>query len=144
MLNVTVEIKAPDIVEVIKLLIQSLAGDCLYKARERRVDPTAPAVTLETPAQHANPPLEPTVQQVQQPVLSLAPTQPPQAGPVPTSVQTYTLDQLAVAATTLVDAGRRADLINLLALFGVPALTALSTEQYGNFATNLRSMGAKI
>lgn len=66
------------------------------------------------------------------------------AGAIPTVAQTYTMEQLAVAATQLVDAGRRLDLVNLLNSFGVQALTALSKEQYGAFATQLRAMGAKI
>lgn len=58
--------------------------------------------------------------------------------------QVYTQEQLAVAAMQLMDAGRRQDLVNLLAQFGVPALTALPKEQYGNFATQLRALGAKL
>ncbi|MPN41310.1 hypothetical protein SDC9_188853 [bioreactor metagenome] len=54
------------------------------------------------------------------------------------------MEQLAVAATQLVDAGRRQELVNLLTSFGVQALTTLPKEQYGNFATQLRAMGAKI
>lgn len=63
---------------------------------------------------------------------------------VPTSSQTYTMEQLAVAATQIVDAGRRTELVNLLSSFGVQALTALPKEQYGAFATQLRTLGAKI
>jgi hypothetical protein len=63
---------------------------------------------------------------------------------VPTSAQSYTMEQLAVAATQLVDSGRRADLVNLLNSFGVQALTALPKEHYGSFATQLRALGAKI
>jgi hypothetical protein len=63
---------------------------------------------------------------------------------VPTTVQGYTMEQLAVAATQLVDAGRRTELVSLLSSFGVQALTALPKEQYGAFATQLRSLGAKI
>jgi hypothetical protein len=72
------------------------------------------------------------------------PTQQEQPQAVPTSAPSYTLDQLAVAATQLVDAGRREELVQLLASFGVQALTALPKEQYGAFATKLREMGAKI
>jgi pyruvate-formate lyase len=74
------------------------------------------------------------------------PTQTPlnQVSAVPTSIQTYTMEQLAVAATQLVDAGRRTDLIGLLQSFGVQALTALPKEQYGAFSTKLRTLGAKI
>lgn len=75
-----------------------------------------------------------------------APVQTPavQTSTVPTSSQTYTMEQLAVAATQLVDAGRRSELVNLLQTFGVQALTALPKEQYGAFATQLRVLGAKI
>ncbi len=63
---------------------------------------------------------------------------------VPTATTAYTLEQLAVAATQLVDAGRRSELVQLLSTYGVAALTALPKEHYGAFATALRGMGAKI
>ena len=84
---------------------------------------------------------------VQQPVQ---PQVPPTARsmynetPVPTAAESYTMEQLAVAATSIVDAGRRTDLIELLSSFGVQALTALPKEQYGAFATQLRALGGKI
>jgi hypothetical protein len=67
-----------------------------------------------------------------------------QAPVVPTANQSYTMEQLAVAATQIVDAGHRAELVSLLASFGVQALTALPKEKYGAFATQLRALGAKI
>ena len=76
------------------------------------------------------------------PQQNQAPVQ-PVAG-VPTTAQTYSMEQLAVAATQIVDAGRRNELVSLLATFGVQALTVLPKEQYGAFATQLRAMGAKI
>lgn len=69
---------------------------------------------------------------------------PTAAAAVPVAPQTYTVEQLAVAATQLMDAGRQSDLMALLSSFGVQALTQLPKEQYGNFATQLRAMGAKI
>lgn len=93
-------------------------------------------------------PAVPVTQPSQAPMQSGVPTGmpigAPVAGPVPTTAQTYTMDQLAVAATQLVDAGRRQELVGLLTTFGVQALTALPKEQYGAFATQLRAMGAKI
>jgi hypothetical protein len=68
----------------------------------------------------------------------------PQTAAVPTASQTHSMEQLAVAATQLVDAGRRSELVNLLQTFGVQALTALPKEQYGAFAAQLRGLGAKI
>jgi len=63
---------------------------------------------------------------------------------VPTSTISYKLDDLAKAAMTLMDAGRQADLQQLLGSFRVASLPELPTEQYGAFATRLREMGAQI
>ena len=77
-----------------------------------------------------------------------APPQPqvqaPAQQPVPTTAVTYTLDDLARAATTLMDSGKQPDLLQLIASFGVEALPALPPTQYGAFATALRGMGAQI
>ncbi|WP_394523698.1 hypothetical protein [Lacrimispora sp. JR3] len=81
-----------------------------------------------------------------------APTTPPQntapTQQIPAQVQTtassYTMDDLTKAAVMLMDSGRQADLLNLLAQFGVEALPALPQEQYGAFATALRGLGAQI
>ncbi len=83
----------------------------------------------------------PLAQQSVQAPLQLAPTQ---GAAVPTSAQTYSMEQLAVAATQIVDAGRRTELVSLLNSFGVQALTALPKEHYGAFATQLRALGAKL
>ena len=72
-----------------------------------------------------------------------APIQPP-VTPVPTTERTYTLDELANAAMTLMDKGMQAQLQELLASYGVEALPALPKNLYGNFATALRGMGANI
>lgn len=86
------------------------------------------------------------IQQYQQAPAQTTPMQQPvvNAPNVPVTEQGYTMDQLAVAATSLMDAGKRQDLVNLLGQFGVQALTALPKDQYGAFATALRGMGAKI
>ena len=64
---------------------------------------------------------------------------------VPTSAQSYTLDDLSRAAITLLDSGhQQAELQQLLAQFGVAALPMLPEAQYGAFATALRGLGAKI
>lgn len=75
-----------------------------------------------------------------------APAAPAQDIPaaVPTQQVTYTQEDLALAATQLVDAGKLQQIQELLAKFGVQALTLLPKEQYGAFAAELRSMGAKI
>jgi len=88
-------------------------------------------------------------QQIQQAVQS-APMPVQQSIPMPapvvptTAAPSFTIDQLAVAATQLMDAGQQPALLGLLGQFGVNALTALPKEQYGSFATALRQLGAKI
>lgn len=74
---------------------------------------------------------------------------PPSAVPVaqqavPTSTITYTADDLARAAISLMDAGRQNELVALLQQFGVAAVPNLPPAQYGAFATALRGMGAQI
>lgn len=102
------------------------------------IAPTAPAVApapAVTPA--ANVPVAPAYQ---------APVMPPQpaAPAVPTGAPTYTLEMIARAGTALVDAGKMDALCGLLAKYGVEALTALDPAQYGNFANDLRALGAQI
>lgn len=112
----------------------------------------APAQTLTPPATQTVPaaypsPVTVAAQSAQQaspfnqpPVAPAGPTanvplaQPPQ----------YTIDQIMAAGTSLMDAGKTNDLVNLLHSFGVQAVTELKPENYGAFATALRGMGAKI
>ena len=92
---------------------------------------------------------------VQQPIISTpttpvqqsaAPVQSPAAPTVvPTSqAPTYTMEQLAVAATQLIDAGKMNVLHGILNSFGVVALNQLPKDRYGEFATALRQNGVKI
>jgi len=104
------------------------------------VQPQYPQQPVQQPGQPQYP---------QQPGYPLGQPQPNQtgyanAGGVPLSTVAYTQDQLSVAATQLMDAGRQPELIQLLQQFGVPALTLLPKEHYGEFATRLRALGAKI
>lgn len=87
----------------------------------------------------AVPPVQPAVPVQTTPVQAA-----PVAPVVPTVEHTYTLDDLANAAMTLMDKGMQTQLQNLLAGYGVEALPALPKNQYGNFATALRGMGANI
>ncbi|WP_156900226.1 hypothetical protein [Alicyclobacillus contaminans] len=111
--------------------------------------PASPVPTTPSPAAPAAPAV-PTAPAAPAPVTSPGEAPQPAATPtpapsaVPTAAPSYTLEQLAVAATQLVDAGRRTELVNLLSSFGVQALTELPKEQYGAFATKLREMGAKL
>lgn len=70
--------------------------------------------------------------------------QQPAGGSVPTSTPGYSLDQLGVAAQPILDAGRQGELFAWLQQHGAQALTQLNPQHYGEFATYLRSLGAKI
>lgn len=100
------------------------------------VNQSVEQLTMATPVQ------APIQAPAQEPAIEPAAITPPAA--VPTATPTYTMDQLAVAATQLMDAGRRTEIVALLEQFGVQALTLLPKGQYGAFATQLRAMGAKI
>ena len=103
------------------------------------VQQMAPVTPPPAQTQQATPVTPPPVQQA-------TPVTPPpvQQAPVQTAAPSYTADDLARAAMTLMDSGRQGDLINLLAQFGTEALTQLPQEQYGAFATALRGLGAPI
>lgn len=105
-----------------------------------QVLPAQPSLALVQPL------IQQPVSQPQQPVYQQSVEQ--QTGAIPdplaTTTLAYTIEQLGLAATQLVDAGRKAEVIALLAEFGVQALTFLPAEMYGAFATRLRAMGARI
>jgi hypothetical protein len=103
------------------------------------------AVPTAPPVQQTPPPIQqeqPPVQQQQAPPVQQQP--PVQQGAVPTTEAKYTMQQLGVAATQLMDAGK-VDLVRgILSEFQVQALTMLPEERYGAFATKLREAGANI
>lgn len=108
------------------------------------VEQTAPMPPAQQPAPRPDPePAAPAPPQAPTPPEQ-SPQTPPVTPAVPTSQQTYSLDDLARAGMTLMDSGRQADLQGLLKQFGVEALPALPQDQYGAFATALRGLGAQI
>ncbi|MGM0776952.1 MAG: hypothetical protein ACQEXE_10250 [Bacillota bacterium] len=155
-MNITVEIKAPELANAI-LALASALGNATQVSPVMSEGPQAVQVNQATQAppvqsepvhmvtpQQAPPQPVPTAVPVAQNQVPQAPPVAPPQQAVPTATTSYSMDQLAVAATQLVDANRRDDLLQLLASFGVQALTALPKEQYGAFATKLRELGAKI
>ena len=130
-------------------------------AGEKKVEPATPEPAavptqkVSVPVQSASvlsqataAPAQPIV--TQQPAVAPASAPSPSLGQapvqtaVPTTAQSYSADDLARAAMTLMDAGRMNDLQALLAQFGINSLPELPESQRGAFATALRGMGAKI
>lgn len=97
---------------------------------------------------------EKTIQRPAAPVTPSAPVTPampaslaqdmPATPTVPTSAPSYTRDDLSRAAMTLMDKGMQTQLQQLIQSYGVASLVDLPAEQYGNFATALRGLGAQI
>ncbi|MDD4600754.1 MAG: hypothetical protein PHQ46_06820 [Negativicutes bacterium] len=148
-MDITVRIDAPELVSAINTLATALEVGNFKLTQANIVSPApvaqpaiAPAAPQAIIPQTVTPPAAPApVVTVAQPVAQ-QPVQP--ASAVPTAAPSYSMEQLAVAATQLVDAGRRADLVNLLHTFQVEALTGLPKVHYGDFANALRQMGAKL
>lgn len=122
---------------LLETLVAALSGN---KSVSVEVAPEAPTskTTIKTPA---TPEVKTEVKQTA-PVVE---TQPTEAATVPTAAPTYTIQELANAAKGILDAGNVEKLKALLTdQFGVKALTELAPERYGEFATAIRAMGAKI
>ena len=95
-------------------------------------------------------PTQPMSQQVPtqpaQPVQPVQPQMPAQPTQIPTTAvpMTHTTDELAVAASQLVNMGKQARLLEILHGFGVNSLMELPTEKYGAFAGCLKAEGVKF
>lgn len=115
------------------------------------------AAAASTPAPTSAPPagqMAPTVPQM--PAAPVVPLSAPPVGstPVPpspaapavpvASAPAYTLDQISRAGAALVDAGKGPQLVALLGEYGVQAVTQLSPDRYGDFATKMRGLGARL
>lgn len=153
-MNFTLTIQAPGLEKALENLAFALQGNNVVNIAPVVSEPQSLPQQQPMPEQIQQPAAVPTstpaqqpMQQVQQQQPMAQPAQQQQPVPqqsVPTSQTAYSMDQLAVAATQLMDAGKRDQLMQLLASFGVQALTALPQEQYGAFATKLRELGANI
>ena len=165
MLEMRITIAAPDLAAAINNLAAALDGKnphfvCTQNGGNNHQIENAGTLTMNigsktqpaTPAAPVNPAPAPTVPtQATGAPLSATPAQTvapvanvPVASAVPTGAPTYTLDMIARAGAALVDAGKMDALCGLLAKYGVEALTALDPAQYGNFANDLRALGAQI
>ena len=145
MLEIKITIAAPDLAAAINNLATALANGNTVpaekpaKAEKQTEAKDAAQQAPVNPMQATGAPLSATPAQTVAPVANV-----PVASAVPTGAPTYTLDMIARAGAALVDAGKMDALCGLLAKYGVEALTALDPAQYGNFANDLRALGAQI
>lgn len=99
---------------------------------------------IPTPAANPTQVTAPASDTVAAAVTAPAPTGQSVAPTVPTTEHTYTRDELSRAAMTLMDKGMQVQLQQLIQSYGVASLVDLPADQYGNFATALRGLGAQI
>lgn len=128
--------------------VVSASAPTAAPAPVQQYQPAAPINPTPAPQQAAPivpPPNAPTMAPPAMPASAYpAPTAMP-VNPAPVATApAYAMEDLARAASQLMDAGKQQDLLGLLAQFGVQALTQLPKERYGEFATTLRQMGAKL
>lgn len=157
MLEIRVTVEARELAQAINNLAAAMGG----KADAKVAAPAAPAQPMQvqpmqpTPMPIAQPmPVAPAPAPAPMPVAQApapaAPTPAPTpAAPAPTPMPTagaptYTMEQIMQAGATLMDAGKMNDLTALLQKFNVQAVMDLNESQLGQFATELRALGAKI
>ena len=149
MLEIRVTVEARELAQAINNLAAAMGG----KTEAKVATSTAPAQPMQVqPMQPgAVPVAQPTpapvaAQPVPAPQPAAVPTAPaPQPTAVPTAgAPTYTVEQIMQAGAMLMDAGKTDDLMALLQKFNVQAVMDLNESQLGQFATELRALGAKI
>lgn len=146
-MEITVNVAGLDNLANAIFALAKAAGNC---KEETQVDATkvTPAVqqAVAPTATTTTVPSTPPVQNIQPvPTTQTAQTA-PTVSPVPTATATptYTMEQLAVAATGLIDAGKMQDVQNTLASLGAQTLMDLPQEKYGEFASAIKAIGAVI
>lgn len=89
---------------------------------------TAPTVNVATDAQ----------------VQTAAPLQTPVTAPVSQGVKKYTLPEIQAALAPLLDAGKTAELQQLMTQFGVQYLGQVPEDRYPELVNAIRGLGARI
>ena len=144
----TIEVSPAQAVEIAKLL----GGAAPTPAQNV---PAAPQ-----PAQVQQAPVVPPVaapapqQYTPAAVPQVAPVTPPPVQVPPVAAREYTMDELALASRPVCEAGRQAELLNLLHSFtftdgagntqNVQSIQQLPKESYPAFANGIRALGGKI
>ena len=148
-MEITVNVTGLDNLANAIFALAKAAGNCKQgtQVNATKVAPVVQqtVVPTETVAPAATTvPSTPQVQPV--PAAPVAQNAASAVNPVPTATATptYTMEQLAVAATGLIDAGKMQDVQNTLAALGAQTLMDLPQEKYGEFASAIKAIGAVI
>ena len=98
--------------------------------------PVEPSIPVQAPSVPVQAPLEP-------PVAASAPTT-PVAPAAPAPAKNYTLAELSLAASALIEQGKMKELMALINSFGVVSLNVLPPEHFPAFAEGIKKLGAKL
>lgn len=155
--TITHRIEAPALVDALNNLAAALSGGPVAAAPVGEQKPIQFTPKQDTPAQAAPAPVaNPTPAPTAPPATAVSSVTAPTPAATPNAVanaaapspaaatKPVTFDEIVTAGSQLLDAGRMADLLNLLKGFGVQAITQLKPEQYADVAVALRGLGAKI
>ena len=134
MLEITVTINCPDLVQAATLLGAALMSKVEQIPHDADLNTLKPGTYVQEPAPAPEAP---------KPVVVM-PT--PVAPTVPVSAPAYTLPQIATAGAQLMskDPSLQQPLLELLGSYGCKTVSELKLDQLGAFAADLRKMGAQI
>lgn len=110
------------------------------------ITPKAEAPAPVTPASAPAPAVTASPAPAPTPEPAPAPKAPePPVAAVPTApAKDYSLDELLTATAPLMDAGKISELQALMQKYGVASMMEIPKERYGELATDLRALGARI
>lgn len=110
------------------------------------ITPKAEAPAPVTPASAPAPAVTASPAPAPTPEPAPAPKAPePPVAAVPTApAKDYSLDELLTATAPLMDAGKISELQALMQKYGVASMMEIPKERYGELATDLRSLGARL
>ena len=110
-------------------------------------EPVAPEVPAQTPAPAPAPVPAPAPAAAPAPAPAATPAAAPAAAPAAVPVaeaKRYTLAELQRTCAPLLDAGKGAELVAVLAKYGAADLTKVPPEMYGALAADFRALGARL
>ena len=144
MLEITVTINCPDLVQAATLLGAALLSKVEQIPHDTDLNTLKPGTYVQDPA-----PAPAPTPEAQKPVTVTVPVSvsgSSHAVTVPVSAPAYTLPQIATAGAQLMskDPSLQQPLLELLGSYGCKTVSELKPDQLGAFAADLRKMGAQI
>lgn len=148
MMKISFEGNVTEVLSDMKAFLQqssALSPDVGAMAAETHpdMDAVAPKAEASAPVTPASAPA-PAVTASPAPAPAPKAPEPPVAA-VPTApAKEYSLDELLTATAPLMDAGKISELQALMQKYGVASMMEIPKERYGELATDLRALGARI